>query len=703
MIKNESVRQNSHLVHTAKDDGNPIYLAYKKYIDYYFTADKFDNKTLAGLYVNRRDELRAVDTYAQEHLSISKHRPVTISAESIINPLMSKYALGNVEKELLSDFITMATRSSPPGVQILVGDMGSGKSTLCQYLFCYILEECEKFFLGGCLIHLDLKNAILDAECDLVSGPRKLKTVINSHLYTQLYNAHEKANPHFTDNLWKFISQLPSTNNPFIEEVAILNKLIDRRTRSAKIISYLDEIRKDPDRLFSLNALRLRYLRHCLNGPILLLVDNSDTIPLQLHPYVYESLFKLCDTSAIPICYALRYRSLDYINRSKRVQRGDLKPFKTLIPPPNLAALVAQRCSYIKQQILTDNASTPTIFTIKTNIEVTISPESSLDALELFIKSFTSLPNSAYLMAIANRNMKHALLYINRLLQTSEKYFNFIRLVRHLYYTLKPHYSFWGDKIPLRQLQLIHLLERQPMFVREDNEHFQNIYCCGREDVHGNVLVKYRILEILSANGRQLHISCLASHLIRIFGYSKELILEAINDMLIRPYGLLWAHPIQFDDLEANELILLSESGQYYYEQFSISMPYTVCMYFDCFIPLGFAKVPFKPFIELGIENEISSAIWFAKFLHHNGMADVRGGSQRPVRDYCQLVNKAVHQFAEFRILASVTDRLKDITDEDKSNMGITDAMCSKFLADVNTAHDSFKADYRSCDGEAFL
>ena len=687
----KEIRLNENIIGNPAGEYNSIFENYQDSIERGLEKEKFNIGDFEIIYV--MDRKKTTRDEALKEL-FPKEIDIVHNTKNESRMIKEKYNLGAIEAEVLNDFFVNWNEPEIRIYQELIGDVGVGKSAIIEFLFDYILDKKENFFKNGIYIKIDLKEKLDESFADINKGLSGLKNLLNTEIYTIIFNKVESKNENFAVEFWDYLSTL-TTSNPFIEKISILSQL-DQKLKKRKILEFMEKIHENEDQIFDLNTLRLKYINHIFNGKVCLIIDNSDTIPSTLHPQLRNLVYQIQKGSGVCLIMSLRYRSVGRAERAGARQLGDFHPYWTIISPPDFRKLIEKRCNFILDHMKKNGLKK--IYFDTDSIKYIISRESACSAVKALLMSFTSDESLSYLMNISNNDIRRALLLINRLCQASSETLDFRRIIKSLWSKSNQRTSFWYGRVPLYEIRKLHLLNGNKIFNTSDDprgDTIENIFCCKIKKGYGNNLIKYRILEVLYTYSEKIRQAELYDILRRSFTYSKTDFDKAIEQLFQRPKKLIWCLNASFiTELKfTHDTIELSPSGKYYYENLCMTFEYITNIFFDSFINSKYRK-ELKPYQQYSQNEKWDIMLDFSKHIHSKVIEEFKSDTDSSLSTYFSKTGITINMQPEFRVIDSLSSHLNEFIKRDLIHLRIHPKKKELMLEKIYKIRADFIVDY---------
>lgn len=669
----------------AKAGTNPLWGQLSSFFDGIF-RESHDVEELRHIYVRER---------YLEPSSIPEFS--AIQKDVILNDFFNDVEqLYDTEREIL-EFIV----AKEPLVQVLIGEIGVGKSCLIHYLFNVLIphftrDNVRPLFPKGTFIYLDLNAVIQGSGEDEVASRQRALSEINNHISAHIQTMFKDIQSELT-GFWDWLC----TGAPeFAQYTEMLRSVEHSNERMQKIKQYRLDILNDQEQWFKYNAVRVRYLidTKYSGDPthILFVLDNIDPLPPKLQRAFLDEAIRFSKIANCKVIIPVRTPTY-HTNRQLHAYVVD----KVTVPAPSIGNILRSRIEhYILNRKREDfvesvrawhrdrDEPVPTdLFPVHMETEEG-SFRLTFDKLKSFFRliyrsfepqnttgnSKTQSQISHFANAVLNGNQRFALIMASHCAQSHTLPIE--RMIND------PTIRYDPERPPFHRASGIpfHHFLRAAMFVnydrycRDSGTYIDNIFNACAPDHHGNALVKYRILLYLAyRHDKQDSIAALFDQL-SACSYSDELILSAMNDLMHSHRRLILSERYNyFDRYDAghrSDVVHISHAGNYYVKTLVYQLEYLLQIIPDCFLDKsitarfcdGPGTYPQEKWdiTKLRFNQRLRLLLDFINFLHREDMADRQFAEVNDRWSSFSNINGAYHSLP-WKIARSVHHQLNAI------------------------------------------
>jgi hypothetical protein len=529
--------------------------------------------------------------------------------------------LGPVELDLLS-----FAASTNPAFLVLLGGMGSGKSTTIKYLNTKFWQDYT------------VKICDLDADLQLRENNCSESTVVKvlvrylSKLLDDHIPAREEITKMWTWGMGNDTNSHPAKNILSDAQEKLRSKLDDEwRTESDAAIAVrkeaLDKLRQDPSDNLFYQALRVDYfLSCCCSGDrsrFLLVLDNADPLPprTQYHIFTYASRFQIASRCKMLV-------SLRPLTYSSNLQGANRLIEVVEHVGPSVIDVIRQR---IEKKVLPCDFSNLSIrVTDDGRSYRSIKDTEAKRWIEDIVHTISETrsagprgdPNARFFIeGICAHSLRSALIVAPKIFGSP----------------VAPPLP-TGDAGSQRQGARNHDIIRSIVdgwhgyYYADPKRVTDNIFDLGSNDSR-SCTSKVRLLKKLKAShNKVVSVGEVRQHL-AYFGYQDKLILDTINNVMTQSKRLAWSDSVpSYETLDGyqNTRLQLSSAGEYYVEHAMFNLEYVQGVHVDVLLPRDetLQHDPRK------FADRLRSLELFIRYLHKQDLDEVKCMLRNPQEDY---------------------------------------------------------------------
>jgi hypothetical protein len=533
----------------------------------------------------------------------------------------SDIPLGPVELDLLS-----FASSTEPAFLVLLGGMGSGKSTTIKYLNSKFWQDYKVK-----ICNLDADSHLLQTDCSENIVMKKLVRYLSPEM-DDLISPEEEITKMWTWAMCNDTNTHPA-KNVLSDAQSKLRSTIGNTWRSESEAAIavrkeaLSKLHQDPFDNLDYQALRVDYYLSCRcagdRSRFLLVLDNADPLPPRTQHYIFTYASRFQTASRCKMLVSLR--PLTY---SSNLQAANRLIEVVEHIGPSVIDVIRKR---VEQKVLPRDLRK---LTVTVNDEGrSYRPVQDAEArqwLQDIIRTISEVkpagpkgePNArSFIEGICGRSLRSALIVAPKIFGSP----------------VAPPLPV-GEATSQRQRVRDHDIIRAIVdgwhgyYQGDPKRVTDNIFDLGSNDSR-SCTSKIRLLKkLMASHNKVITVGELRQHL-AYFGYQDKLILDTVNNVMSQSKRLAWSDSVPYyETLDGyqNTRIQLSSAGEYYVEHAMFNLEYVQGVHVDVLLPRDqtLQHDPRK------FADRLSSLELFIRYLHLQDLEEVKRMLRNPQEDY---------------------------------------------------------------------
>ena len=476
--------------------------------------------------------------------------------------------------EHVKDFLDFINMQKNMG--LLIAPIGWGKTVLLRYMSFYLVSQSEELQKKVIPIYMSIdhnKNT-LDESMDA----NEIKDVfIRKILHERMIDVTRPFTQLDNDEFWNYVMKGSDRFNSLeqYEEDIKLRYSNDPATIKSCILSERMEARKND----AFYPIALKYIRDKLGKTPLLILDNVDTLPLYVNEIILDETIFLSQEYNLKALVSMRASTHEKIMESHDGGLRAYPPAMIELEKPDVKRYLKYRISSIRRKV---RASKPQFKYVNYEGDINITFRDGVNVFDAMLEMLIGEESSKVLSFITNHNLRKVNSLVLKYLATGfiDEHSFVRRIVEGTIDEDKRGKSpLW---ILLSSVITNNFRTRFSEVGMAYQEGVLNIYCNGRRHPREH-LVRIYILNYVKRH-RDVNIQDVIKTYLSLNGAPSESITTSIKYAIWRllSFDLLdspdYYKVESFDDIDQVKTVTLTETGDYYRQEFRNFYEYLVYM-----------------------------------------------------------------------------------------------------------------------------
>lgn len=490
--------------------------------------------------------------------------------KSLFGEKANQIAIGEHVKDLL-DFINIQNN-----LGLLIAPVGWGKTVLLRYIWLYLITLSDELSKKVIPIYMSIDHNRNSLQASKPSN--QIKTVFATEILRErIIDVTKSFTQLDNEEFWNYLMKGSDRFNTLEQYEEDVKKLYINDPQSQQ--SHIFTARMKAREMDDFYPTALKYIRDRLNKTPLLILDNVDTLPLNVNQIILDETVFLSQEYNLKIIISMRASTHTKIMETRDGSLRAYPPAKIIMEKPTVKKYLQHRTTSIRQKIQ-QTKSQFKYMNYEGDIHITF--RDGANVFNSMLEMLLGEESSKVLSYIANYNLREINSLVLKYLATG--YINehmFVKKIVEGEVVEESHYKspLW---ILLSSVITNNYKTRFSEVGMSHQEGVLNLYCNGRRHPR-EYLVRLHVLNYVKRH-RETNIQDVIDTYQQLSAAPSEKIIVSIKYAIWRllSFNLLdspdYYKAELFEDMDKVKSITITETGDYYRQEFRNFYEYLVYM-----------------------------------------------------------------------------------------------------------------------------